>query len=71
MCSNRITNITHPTIQKLQLHTPAQVEKYLHAMRYLFDARQLLPAVTELEETARDQGWNEELEKNIIILTEK
>ena len=40
-------------------------------MRYLFDTRQLLLAVTELEETDRDQGLNEELEKNIIILTEK
>ena len=40
-------------------------------MRYLFDTRQLLPAVTELEEKAREHGWSEALEKNTTILTEK
>ena len=78
---NGITNITHPSIRKLRLHTPNRVEKYLQAMCYLFDTRQLLPAVTELEEIAREQGWSKELEQkynnidremtNIMIRAEK
>ena len=78
---NRITNITHPSIQKLRLQCTTRVEKYLHAMCYLFDTRQLLPAVTELEEKAREHGWSEALEKkynnidremtNIMIRAEK
>jgi hypothetical protein len=78
---NGITNITHPSIRKLRLQCTTRVEKYLHAMRYLFDTRQLLPAVTELEEKAREHGWSEALEKiynnidremtNIMIRAEK